>query len=380
MRAVFCDISKAFDRVWHKGLLHKLQGIGCSEKILLWFSSYLSDRRQRVVLNGIFSDWMAVFAGVPQGSILGPLLFLIFINDIVKCIGVSIRLFADDTSLYIIDDLPDQTAIILNTELKTISDWANSWLVAFNASKTLSIIFSSKSNPVVHPSLFMHDTMINETTSHKHLGLILSNYCCCTEHINSICDKAWAILNLMQTLKFRVSRRSPVKMYISYVRPLIEYSDSVWDNCSTESKNQQELIHIEAARVINGATKLCSIEKLFADLGWESLQKRRNKQKLFIFYKILHGIAQTYLLDIVPPLIQDTTTYNLRNAGNIQNYRVHTNLFSNSFFHSTVRAWNDLPNDIQDAPSVGSFKYKINKNLKSPPKFYNAGTRKDQIL
>ena len=169
-------------------------------------------------------------------------------------------------------------------------------------------------------------------------------------------------------------------MYISYIRPLIEYSNSVWDNCSTESKNQLESIHIEAARVITGATKLCSIEKLFADLGWESLQKRRNKHQLVIFYKILHGIAPTYLLDIVPPLIQDTTTYNLRNAGNVQNYRVHANLFSNSFFPSTVRAWNDLPNDIKNAPSVGSFKYKINKNLRSPPKFYNAGTSKGQIL
>ena len=206
---------------------------------------------------------MAVFAGVPQGSILGPLLFLIFINDIVKYIGASIRLFADDTSLYIIVDLPDQAATILNTDLKTISDWANSWLVAFNASKTLSIIFSRKPNPVVHPSLLIHDTMINETTNHKHLGLILSNNCSWTEHINSICDKAWAGLNLMRTLRFRVSRRFLEKMYISFVRPLIEYSDSVWDNCSTESKNQLESIHIEAARVITGATKLCSIEKPF---------------------------------------------------------------------------------------------------------------------
>ena len=140
---------------------------------------------------------MAVFAGVPQGSILGPLLFLIFINDIVKCIEASIQLYADDTSLYLIVNLPDQAAIILNTDLKTISDWANSWLVAFNASKTLSIIFSRTSNPVVHPSLFIHDTMINKTTNHIHLGLILSNNCSWTEHIDSICDKAWARHNFM---------------------------------------------------------------------------------------------------------------------------------------------------------------------------------------
>ncbi|MEW8545280.1 MAG: reverse transcriptase family protein, partial [Candidatus Thiodiazotropha sp.] len=104
VRAVFCDISKAFDRVWHRGLLYKLSCLGLSSDILKWFSSYLSGRRQRVVLGGSTSEWMPVQAGVPQGSILGPLLFLIYINDIVNEINSSIRLFADDTSLYIIVD------------------------------------------------------------------------------------------------------------------------------------------------------------------------------------------------------------------------------------------------------------------------------------
>ena len=116
-----CNISKAFDQVWQKGLLHKLRGIGCSEKVLVWFSSYHSGRKQRVVFNGKFLKRVEVLAGVPQGSILVPLLFLIFINDIVKHIGGSIRLFADNTSLYIIVDLPEDAARILNTDLQTIS-------------------------------------------------------------------------------------------------------------------------------------------------------------------------------------------------------------------------------------------------------------------
>ena len=139
IRAAFYDISKAFDRVWHKGLLYKLRCMGCSKRVVKWFESYLSQRRQRVVINGQSSDRVHILADVPQGSIVGPLLFLIYINDIVKHIGCSIRLFADDTSLYIIVDCPLQSAQLLNTDLQTISDWAAAWLVTFNPLKTLSM-------------------------------------------------------------------------------------------------------------------------------------------------------------------------------------------------------------------------------------------------
>ena len=106
VRAIFCDISKAFDRVWHKGLLYKLQTVGITGHFLQWFTDYLNNRKQRVVLPGVFSHWTDLKAGVPQGSILGPLLFLIYINDIVRNINSSIRVFADDTSLYIIVENP----------------------------------------------------------------------------------------------------------------------------------------------------------------------------------------------------------------------------------------------------------------------------------
>ena len=119
---------------------------------------------------------------------------------------------------------------------------------------------------------------------------------------------------------------------ITYIRPLHEYCDAVWDNCSAQNKKKLESIHEEAARIITGATSLCSIEKLLWDLGWESLQSRRNKHKLIIFYKIINGLTPDYLTDLVPPLIQETTRYKLRNSTDIQTMHANTNLYYNSFF------------------------------------------------
>ena len=120
----YSDIIKTFDRVWHKGLLFKLKSAGVFGSLLTWFSYYLTDRKQRVVLHGVNSSWTSVKAGVPQGSILGPLLFLLYINDIVVDINSSIRLIADDTNLYIIVDIPIQAAEQLNLDLAKIHRWA----------------------------------------------------------------------------------------------------------------------------------------------------------------------------------------------------------------------------------------------------------------
>ena len=144
VRAVFLDISKAFDRVWRRGLLHKLNYVGIRGRLLDWFSDYLTNRRQRVVLPGSCSDWSYLKAGVPQGSILGPLLFLIFINDIVNDINSNIRLFADDTSLYIIVDTPQNTASVMNNDLSKINIWATKWLVTFNPAKSESLLITRR--------------------------------------------------------------------------------------------------------------------------------------------------------------------------------------------------------------------------------------------
>ena len=291
VRVVFCDIRKAFDRVWHAGLLRKLKAAGVQGELLKWFTNYLAERKQRVILPGVASDWTYILAGVPQGSILGPILFLIYINDIVAEIGSNIRLFADDTSLYIIVENPITSAVCLNSDLLKISIWANNWLVDFNPIKTESMQISRKLNKPVHPPLFMQEVQIAEVSSHKHLGLVLSNDCTWHQHIDYITKKAWNRINIMRKLKFKLDRSSLEIIFTTFVRPLLEYGDIVWDNCTQFEKQEIEKIQIEAARIATGTTKLVSLNALYQETGWVTLEKRRENHKLVMFYKMYNDFS-----------------------------------------------------------------------------------------
>ena len=157
IRVVFFDISKAFDRVWHKGLIYKLKNIGITGSLLLWIENYLLSRKQKVLLNGKESIILSINAGVPQGSILGPLFFLIFINDIVTEVGCSIKLFADDTSIYVIIENAHMDAFNLNENLTKIHNWSEQWLVHFNPQKTKALLISRKQLQINHPTLYMNN-------------------------------------------------------------------------------------------------------------------------------------------------------------------------------------------------------------------------------
>ena len=198
----------------------------------------------------------------------------------------------------------------MNSDLGTISAWATNWLVDFHPRKTVSFLVSKKANTVVHPPLIMNNTILSESSSHKHLGITFYNTCDWTEHISRISKLAWTRINLLRALKSKIHRNALERIYFAFIRPLLEYSDSIWDNCSNECKSQLGYIHNEAAGIVSGATKLCSIQKLLAELGWETLQERRSKHKLVIFYKIKNGLAPSYLSDLLPPHVSDTNPYN----------------------------------------------------------------------
>jgi hypothetical protein len=144
VRVVFLDISKAFDRVWHEGLICKLKYLGIDGPLLAWLQSYVSGRRQRVTLGGKYSEWKGITAGVPQGSVLRPLLFLIYINDMVDDVQSVALLYADDSMLLDIVESPTDSAEKLNFDLASIANWANKWDVIMNGSKSRSMVFSAK--------------------------------------------------------------------------------------------------------------------------------------------------------------------------------------------------------------------------------------------
>ena len=156
VRAVFLDISKAFDKVWHKGLIFKLKQNGISDKILNIITVFLSFRKQWVVLNGQASPWVSIEAGVPQGSILGPLLFLMCYNDPSDDLSTTVKLFADDMSIFSIVKIINTSASHLNSDLSEISNWAFQWKMSFNpdpSKQAQEVIFSCKIQKTCHPSI-----------------------------------------------------------------------------------------------------------------------------------------------------------------------------------------------------------------------------------
>jgi hypothetical protein len=374
IRVVFLDISKAFDRVWHKGLLFKLKSCGITGRLLDWLKDYLTERQQRVIINGEHSSWGNLYAGVPQGSVLGPLLFLIFINDIVHVINnCKIRLFADDTCLFIEVDEPQSAALALNEDLEKLNQWANKWKVDFSPPKTEEVIITRKRVPMDHAQIFLDTEPIKTVLNHKHLGLTLSHDLTWGVHIDEIIDKANRRLGIMRSLKYKVDQLSLERIYTGFVRPLLEYGDIVWDHPG-ELTAKLEAVQLNAARIVVGATARCSTQGLYDETAWEPLANRREFHRLVLMFKIVNGKAPKYLCDLVPNLVQDRTGYMLRNRGNIDEPLARLNLHSNSFIPKVTKLWNVLSIQVKNLPSVAAFKYKHAHDIpKRNPLFYYGG-------
>ena len=284
--------------------------------LLHLLKSYLSNRKQRVLINGSESDWGEIESGVPQGSVLGPLLFLIYINDLEIGIKSHIKLFADDTSLFSIVHDPNTSASELNHDLKLISQWAYQWKMSFNPDPTkqaVQVLFSRKTNKIVHPKIFFNNTEVKTVNEHKHLGLTLDTKLTFASHIDEKLKKARMGLGIIKTLSRYLSVKTLDQIYKMYIRPHLDFCDVIYHlPCITNPfdssinlnylMNTLERIQYHCALAITGAWQGTNLNKIYDELGWESLTDRRYCRRLFQFYKIQSDLTPSYMKDPLPPL------------------------------------------------------------------------------
>ena len=376
---VFCDISKAFDRVWHRGLLHKSKSYGIKNNTLAWFKNYLSGRKQCVVLNSIKSTYLPVKAGVPQGSVLGPLLFLIYINDISDSLTSLTRLFADDSSLSSSSRDLNIIKQEINDDLIKLIEWAKTWLVVFNPNKTEIILFTNRFFDN-YPLIEFGNQAVKFVDQHKHLGLTFCSDGKWKNHIDEIISKSSKMLGILRKLKMLLSRKCLNSMYLSFIRPILEYADIVWDGCTEIESNRLEGIQKEAARIVTGLTRSAKTDNLYTEVGWIPLAERRKEHKLITFFKIVNGFAPTYLIELLPNLVGHNLQYNLRNSLDFSEPFCRLDINKQSFFPSSVLLWNNLPNHIKEINTLSLFKRSITRKPPPVPKYYFIGERKYSVI
>ena len=348
---VFCDIAKAFDRVWHKGLIYKLKMCGVGGALLDWFHDYLYERYQRVIIRGQKSELGLIRAGVPQGSVLGPLLFLVYINDITLVTQTKMKLFADDTSVFIEFDENSNAEAVLNTDMDNIRQWADQWLVSFSPHKTKLLTCSFKKKPS-HP-IYFNDVQLQNVASHKHLGITFSSNLSWNVHIDALLKSVSPMSDVLKHLKYDLDRYSLERSYVSFIRPKLEYASVIWDNCNTLDSDRLEAFQLGIARTVTGARRGTSHASLYSETNWQTLKERRTLNKLKFLIKIESGQSPQYLQSLLP----DKARASSRNSNNFLLPKTRTETYRNSFLPSTLKLWNELPDDCRNINYV-------NQNLK----------------
>ena len=368
VRGVFLDISKAFDKVWHEGLLFKLEQHGLSGNFLSLVRNFLVDRQQRVVLNGQSSSWKTVTAGVPQGSVLGPLFFLLYINDLPIGLSSDVKIFADDTSIFSVVKDSAESYRNLSNDLEVINLWAHQWKMSFNpdpSKQAVEVIFSRKRAAQHHQPIYFNNSPVAPSLVHKHLGLFLDNQLNFQHHLKEKISKANKGIGVIRKLSYYLPRGTLLTIYKMFVRPHLDYCDVIYDRPNNDFlKRKLESVQYNAALAITGGIRGTSMEKLFDELGLEFLADRRWMRRLTLFYKIKNELAPSYLCDLIPTA---PTRYQTRNKDSIRVFTPRTDLFSFSFFPYTSRIWHTLDPNIRELPSLTVFKKALLKFMRPYP-------------
>ena len=370
---LYLDYAKAFDTIPHQRLLQKLKSLGIQGAILKWIEDFLTDRKQRVVVNFTFSQWIEVLSGVPQGTVLGPLLFLLFVSDIPEVVSNFVSLFADDTKLY--GKCQDDS---LQRDLDSLVRWTQSMQMAFNSDKC-KVMHLGKRN--LNKEYTMVDKngelkVLESTSIEKDLGVHIDNELSFNEHITKQVIKANRALGaLKHTIKY-MDKDSFTCLYKSLIRPHLEYASVAW---STKTKYHQDMIE----RVQRRATKLVPhikhlqyTERLEC-LQLPSLHYRRKRADVIQMFKFVHDID--YFDFDRECSICNRPTFEKSLGSSAMNTRGHPYKFQihlcqaakkKSFFGRVIPMWNNLKAKTVCSETVNEFKGNLALEWSDPSELY----------
>ena len=295
--ACFFDLSKAFDRVWHPGLLKKLSHYGVEAEAHIWLTGYLSGRRQRVQVDGTVSPWLGVPAGVPQGSVLGPLLFLTYTIDLPNaCINddTTCSQFADDTALIASTSSPQQTEQQLQRAVTSAAKWLNDWHLLVNIDKTVTMTFYHNNRPPAHlPTIFLNDSPLKTVRQQRHLGVIFQHNLQWSTHVNNIINKSLKVLHISTKLRNSLNSSALSYLYCTYIRPILEYAGIAVTPLPHNILDRLESIQHKAARICLHLPLFSPIDhfSLLHRLQLSTLFSRRRIKQLLLSHSIFHHYA-----------------------------------------------------------------------------------------
>lgn len=349
--AVFVDFSKAFDRVPHNRLILKIRSLKLDQKTTQWIEQFLTNRHQSVKFQNHTSNPARVISGVPQGSVLGPLLFLIYINDIATNINATIRLFADDCVIY--KEIASPTDIThLQSALNKLSEWCSVWQMQINIDKTKHLKFSPALKTQVN-TYAINNIPIDSVSTFKYLGIKFNSSLTWNDHIEHITSKSLKKLGLLKRRLHLATRDTRLLAYNSLIRPSLEYASIIWHPYHVTWTNHLEAVQNKAARfILSSYSRFQSVTKLKDSLKMPSLAMRRTYARLAFFHTIFHSNTSFSHSHISPA---HHISSRLDHAYKVKPIFAHTEKYRNSPLALSIDQWNSLPSSIATINDPQSF-------------------------
>ena len=359
---VYLDFSKAFDKVPHVRLLSKLKAHGIRNKLLEWITNFLQNRTQAVVINNQSSNSLNVTSGIPQGSVLGPILFLMYINDISENISSYIKIFADDTKIFrAITSRSDKDS--LQIDLDRLVAWSNKWQLPFNITKCKIIHFGTN-NPNFPYS--MQNTQVLSDTNEKDLGINFDNKLKFSSHVHLIVAKANSRVGIIRRNFCNLNPEVFLPLYKSLIRPLLEYGSVVWNSISKGDQEEIEKVQRRATKLVRSISHLPYSTRL-KHLKLDSLVYRRRRSDVIQVYRILKEIDN---IDSASFFTMNQDTRTRGHSLKLSKIRAISSIRSNSFSIRVVNDWNNLKESTISSPTLNSFKTALKQEWADHPDKY----------